>query len=619
MKTMKKNQNIFIFCGISNGLYINNLVHGHYFTDKCLLYFNIFIHLFIAFFIGGLESVYLDTIQIVIGLFIFFLLMYLNFQLFHSYSKENNSRIFKNKLAYKKENIFIPWISSNLKYSLFIFVVGCFYNKVLMPGLYSIWNIDPDFQLTLLLIFFTATPQFFIIGYFLNSMGLFEKVYFYSYLITLRWILIFIIILFVSGYNLELSSFLLLLLSTGLLSIFSEIDIFLNANIIIKAFFSNIINYFINYIEIIIYNFGKLICSYSGGALPSYKLIKFGHNSKIPFYLKKEVIDSQINLKVKAQALNNIVIVKAQALNNIAPVTTRYVPSIIDFNTKKIIISRIILEVINCKKKFCSYKLLGGASSSNSNLNSLIFPSEPLLSGNQTLPVNQTFFQYLVGGRDSGIFSDKFIDLFLNDQYRPFNRYKNLIINDEHKFILSLFAPLFIEQNNLFCFGVNLRGYLVPIPYNKIFYNDKPNLSLYKLIGIFDNEGDMIRESDLCINKRSADHWVSGSKYNAQDKDNIWKSYCHLEELENVPTYFSNKSFSSLCVIINNRYINYDPGLSTHERRDLYLLIDGKRSKLPFESPRYFNVNTLNSLFEWKHGDKIKSFFQTSNSLLTLE
>jgi hypothetical protein len=50
-------------------------------------------------------------------------------------------------------------------------VVGCFYNKVLLPGLVSILNIDPDFQLTLLLIFFTATPQILIIGYFLNSTG----------------------------------------------------------------------------------------------------------------------------------------------------------------------------------------------------------------------------------------------------------------------------------------------------------------------------------------------------------------------------------------------------------------------------------------------------------------
>jgi len=378
-------------------------------------------------------------------------------------------------------------------------------------------------------------------------------------------------------------------------------------------------NYFLNYIEVIIENYGKWICSYSSGALPSYKLIKFGHNFKIPFYLKKEVIDSQINLKVKAQALNDIVIVKAQALNNIAPVITRYVPSIIDFNTKKIIITRIILEVINCNKKFCSYKLLGGASSSNSNLNSLIFPSEPLLSGNQTLPVNQTFFQYLVGGRDSGYFSDKFVELFLNDQYRPFNRYKNLIINNEHKFILSLFSALFIEQKNLFCFGVNQAGYLVPIPFKKIFYNDKPNLSLYKFIGIFDNEGDMIKESDLFINEQKADHWVSGSKRNAEDNGNIWKSYCHLEELENIPTYFSNNRFSSLEVLINNRYIRYDPGVSTHARRDLYMLIDGKWSKLPFQSPPYFNVNTLNPLFAWKHGDKIKSFFQTSNSLRTLE
>jgi hypothetical protein len=488
-------------------------------------------------------------------------------------------------------------------------VVGCFYNKVLIPGLVSIFNIDPDFQLTLLLIFFTATPQILIIGYFLNSTGWLEKFYFYSYLITLRWILIFIIILFVSGYNLELSSFLLLLLSTGLLSILSEIDIFFNANIIIKTLFSKLLNYFINYIEVIIDNYGKLICSYSGGALPSYKLIKFGHNSKIPFYFKKEVIDSHINIKVN---INNIVIVK---INKIVSVTTRYVPSIIEFKTKRIIISRVILEVINCNKKFCSYKLLGGASSSNSNLNSLIFPSEPLLSGNQTLSVNQTYYQYLVGGRESGIFSEKFVELFLNDQYRPFNRYKNLIINDENKFILSLFAPLIIEQtNNLFCFGVDILGSLVPIPYKKIFYNDKPNLSLYKLIGIFDNEGEMIRESDLYINQNNADHWVSGSQ------GNLWKSYSHLEELENIPTYFSKKTFSSLTIVISNRHINYDPGYSTHERRELYLLIGGKISKLPFESPRYFNVNTVDGFFAWKHGDKIRSFFQTSNRRLkTLE
>jgi len=69
---------------------------------------------------------------------------------------------------------------------------------------------------------------------------------------------------------------LFLLLSTGMFSIFLEIDVFMEVNVIFKALFSNIINYFINYIEIIIYNYGKLICSYSGGALPRYKLIKFG-------------------------------------------------------------------------------------------------------------------------------------------------------------------------------------------------------------------------------------------------------------------------------------------------------------------------------------------------------
>ena len=104
---MKENKKIFKLCGISsNGLYINNLVHGHYFTDKCLLYFKIFIHLFIAFFIGGLESVYLDAIQIVIVLFIFSLLIYLNFQLFHYYSKEKNGRIVKKKLALKKKSFY---------------------------------------------------------------------------------------------------------------------------------------------------------------------------------------------------------------------------------------------------------------------------------------------------------------------------------------------------------------------------------------------------------------------------------------------------------------------------------------------------------------------------------
>jgi hypothetical protein len=124
----------------------------------------------------------------------------------------------------------------------------------------------------------------------------------------------------------------------------------------------------------------------------------------------------------------------------------------------------------------------------------------------------------------------------------------------------------------------------------------------------------MIRESDLYINQNNADHWVSGSQ------GNLWKSYSHLEELENIPTYFSKKTFSSLTIVISNRHINYDPGYSTHERRELYLLIGGKISKLPFESPRYFNVNTVDGFFAWKHGDKIRSFFQTSNRRLkTLE
>lgn len=611
-------KNIFKFCCsiiYNYSLYIKNFICGHYFSSKGFLYLNAIIHLSFAFFIGGLESSYLDNTQIVVNLFIFFLFMYLNFQFFSYYTKEKFNRILKSKpsklkyrVFHEKLYTFTPWMLSNTKFSLFIFVIGCFYNKVLIPDLVSISNIDPDFELTILLIFFTAAPQILIISYFLNSTGLLEKFYFFFYLITLRWILIITIILFVYGYNLELSSFLLLLLSTGLLSIFSEMEIFISANIIIQTLFSKVMNYLIYCIEEILDNYGKLMCSYWDGALASCKLLKFGHNFKIPFFLKKEVIDSQIKLKIR---IGNIVIVKAQVPNNIA---SRYVPSIIDFNTKKIIISRVILEVINCNKKFCSYKLLGGASSSYSNLNSLIFPSEPLLLGNQTLPVNQTYYQYLVGGRDSGIFSKKFVELFLNDQYRPFNRYKNLIINDENKYILSLFAPLFIEQeNNLFCFGVNIGGYLVPISYKKIFYNDKPNLSLYKLIGIFDNEGDMIRESDLYINQNNADHWVSGYQ------GSVWKSYSHLEELENFPTCFSKKTFSSLIVVKRGRYTNYDPNDQEHERIVLRLLIDGKFSQLPFESPRYFNVNTLNSFYAWKHSDKIRSFFDTSNNLRTLE
>lgn len=608
-----------------------SLVYDRFIKDNYFLIINLGIHFFVVFITGGLESVNLDIMQKAIGLLIFCFLTWLNFKFFSYYIKEVTKQILKNKnpnsrlkIKYTvfqgKPNIYIPWILSNLKFSILIFVLGCFYNKGLIPGIVYLFNLDPDFQLAFLFILLIVTPQVGIIVYFLNSGRWLSKFYFVCYLIILRWILIIIILLFVSGYNLEFSMCLFLLLSTGMFSIFLEIDIFMELNVIFKALFSNIFNSFINYIEIMIYYYGKLICSYSGRALPGYKFIKVGHNSKIPFYLKKEVIDSQINLKVKVQTQNNIVIVKAQAINNIARVTirTRYIPSIIDFNTKKILISRIILEVIDCNEKSC-YKLLGGASSSGSNLNRLIFPSEPLLSGNPTLPANQTFFQYLVEGRDNGIFSDKFIDFFFNDQYRPFNRYKNLIINAEHKFILSLFSSLFIEQNNLFCFSVNIGGTLVPIPYKKIFYNDKPDLSLYKLIGIFENETDMVTESDLYINEKKADHWVGGFILNHQKNEKIWKSYSHVEELENFPTYFSNNTFSSLEVCIQNRYWKYNPNIGYHDRRDLFMLIDGKRSKLPFQSPRYLDKNIIDHLNGLKHGDKIKSFFMPSNSLLSIE
>lgn len=145
--------------------------------------------------------------------------------------------------------------------------------------------------------------------------------------------------------------------------------------------------------------------------------------------------------------------------------------------------------------------------------------------GNQPLSVNQTFFQYELAPKYKGFISNKFLDLFLNDESKSFSKYKDSILNDEHKFIISLFSPLFIEKNDLVCFGVNRTSNLVAIPYNSIFYNDKPNLSLYKLIGIYDNEGDMVKESDLYINQIKSDHWVSGT----YGRNPIWYSYCHQE------------------------------------------------------------------------------------------
>lgn len=625
MKTIKK---IFFNSKLLKKLYSSilcayRLVYDGYFKDNYFLIINLGIHFFVAFIIGGLELVNLDIMQKAIGLFIFSFLILLNFQFFLCYNKEKIKLILKNKNKNKnspsrltdtvfqgKTNIFIPWILSNLKFSILIFVIGFFYNKGIIPGIVYLLNLDPDFQLAFLFILLIVTPQVGIILYFLNSGGLLAKFYFFCYLIILRWILIILILLFVPGYDLEFSRCLFLLLSTGMFSIFLEIDLFMEVNVIFKALFSEIINYFIHYIEIIIDNYGKLICSYSNGALPSYKLIKFGHNSKIPFYLKKEVIDSLINLKVKTQSLNNIV--RGQAINNIVPVTTRYVPSIIDFNTKKIIISCIILEVINCNKKFCSYKLLGGASSSNSNFNSLIFPSESLLLG------NQTFSQYLQYCRDAGIMSNKFTDLFFDPQYKSFNKYKDSIIDSKHKFILSIFVPLFTEPTNFFCFGVNRKGHLVAIPFDKVFFNDKPNLSVYKLINTYDNEGDMIRESNLYINEKNADHWVGGLSNHKTSK--TWYSYSYVNEIK-VPTIFEEGLCPDLKIkMADGSSKMYNPAsMPSHQNRSLFLLIDGNLHKLPFKSPEYFTVASYYHFTKWKHADSINSFFRTSESLRELK
>ena len=166
-------------------------------------------------------------------LFLLFLLIYINFKLYEKLKllrKEWKLKFFDStgpKLPWF--NNIKEWLICNIRYSTIILLVSIIYLYVLKPGIILISSIaatDPSLVLavtfttiTLLIVYIAVKFPDFNLPSFREMFG------FWGFLITLRWIWISILSLllpFLGGFSFNLTEWLLLLLSTGFISIIPD-------------------------------------------------------------------------------------------------------------------------------------------------------------------------------------------------------------------------------------------------------------------------------------------------------------------------------------------------------------------------------------------------------------
>lgn len=236
----------------------------------------------------------------VLGLIALSLLLGLNYIIFLNIIKVK----LKTSQGFNLSNLFrvqffLHWFLFSIKSSLFIFMISYLYTKILIPGLIYCSNLDEDFWLIILFIVLIVGPQVSLILYFFNKTSLLQKFYLFCYIISLRFILVNVIIIFVSKYNSLISEELLLILSTGIYSVLCESGVFEQS---LLLYFKSIITKSLGIEGGILDKFIKSLLDYYRSSFLKYRMLPF--NSRLYFYNHDYIFTSSKLSLFKGKLLN---------------------------------------------------------------------------------------------------------------------------------------------------------------------------------------------------------------------------------------------------------------------------------------------------------------------------